>query len=309
MNFEIENPSFRLGKAIKALSDPQSYELVFHAQHQGQELISLEAIKQIVALSKEIIFPGYFGNSSVSASNMKFHVGVNVEKLYNLLKTQIQRGFCFCCLQQTSSDCKDCNASADAIAMAFIEKLPSIREKLAKDAQSTFQYDPASKSIGEVIFAYPSIKALANYRIAHELHLLEVPIIPRIITEMAHSETGIDIHPGATIGEYFTIDHGTGIVIGETCIIGNRVRLYQGVTLGAKSFPTTETGEPMRVPRHPVVEDNVIIYAGATILGRVTIGHDSVIGGNVWVTYSLPPHSQLAQRKARDMVFSDGGGI
>lgn len=300
--------SYRLGKAIKSLADPQSYELVFHQQRAGQDMVSVDAIAEMVELCKAILFPGFFGNTSVSSSNLKFYIGVNIDKLYLLLKTQIHRGFCFSCTT-SNHECKECFKDADQIALAFIEILPELREKLAKDAQSTFKYDPAAKSLGEVILAYPSIKALTHYRIANALYKLDVPIIPRMITEMAHSETGVDIHPGATIGEYFTIDHGTGIVIGETSIIGNNVRLYQGVTLGAKSFPTDEKGEPMRIARHPIVEDNVTIYSGATILGRVTIGRGSVIGGNVWVTYSLPPNSQVVQRKAKEALFYDGGGI
>jgi serine O-acetyltransferase len=309
MNSEINNTSsFRLGKAIKSLAEPQSYELVFHQQHSGQNLISLASIYEIMQLCKEILFPGYFCDSSVNAANMKFYIGVNTDKLFQLLKSQIYRGFCFNCNPNTEIGCK-CPDNAEQIALDFIEQMPVIREKLAKDAQSTYKYDPAAQSLGEVIFAYPSIKALIHHRIAHTLYTLNVPIIPRIISEMAHSETGIDIHPGATIGENFTIDHGTGIVVGETAIIGNNVRIYQGVTLGAKSFPTTEKGEPMRILRHPIVEDDVTIYAGATILGRVTIGRGSVIGGNVWVTYSLPPNSNVVQRKAREALYADGGGI
>ena len=160
-----------------------------------------------------------------------------------------------------------------------------------------------------MIFCYPAIISMIHYRVAHELLLLGIPVIPRIITELAHSATGIDIHPGAQIGEYFSIDHGTGVVIGETCIIGNRVRLYQGVTLGAKSFTLDERGLPVNVPRHPILEDNVIVYSNSTILGRITIGHDSVIGGNVWQTSSVPPHSRVLQQKAVASVFTDGLGI
>ena len=165
---------------------------------------------------------------------------------------------------------------------------------LATDVQAAFAGDPAAKNPGETIFCYPSIKAVTNYRIAHELYLLGVPLIPRIITEMAHSATGIDIHPGATIGESFFIDHGTGTVIGETCIIGRNVRLYQGVTLGAKSFPKGENGHLVKgIARHPIVEDNVTIYSGATILGRITIGEGAVIGGNVWVVDDVPPGTKI----------------
>ena len=161
---------------------------------------------------------------------------------------------------------------------------------------AAFNGDPAAKSYGEIIFCYPTIRALTNYRVANQLLKLGVPLIPRILSEMAHSETGIDIHPGAEIGESFTIDHGTGVVIGETCIIGKNVKLYQGVTLGAKSFPLDENGNPIKgIPRHPIVEDNVVIYAGATILGRITVGANSTIGGNLWVTNNVPSNSKLIQ--------------
>jgi serine O-acetyltransferase len=194
--------------------------------------------------------------------------------------------------------------------MEFMSRLPKIRHLLSTDVQAGYLGDPAAKGYGEVIFCYPSIRALTNYRIAHELLNLNVPIIPRIITEMAHSETGIDIHPGAKIGDFFMIDHGTGVVIGETCIIGNHVKLYQGVTLGAKSFPVDNDGNPMKgIPRHPIVEDNVIIYAEATILGRIRIGKKSIIGGNVWITKDIPPNSKIVQNRAMESYFSEGAGI
>jgi len=180
---------------------------------------------------------------------------------------------------------------------------------LSTDIKATFDGDPAAHNYGEVIFCYPSIRAVFNYRIAHELLKLGIPIIPRVISELAHSETGIDIHPGAQIGEYFSIDHGTGVVIGETCIIGNHVRLYQGVTLGAIRFRLDENGLPMKVPRHPILEDNVVVYANANILGRITIGKDSTIGGNVWLTNSIPPGSRILQQKAIVSSFFDGSGI
>lgn len=175
-----------------------------------------------------------------------------------------------------------------------------MRKKLATDVEAAYNGDPAAHSFGEVIFCYPAIKAISNYRIAHELLLLGVPLIPRIITEMAHSETGIDIHPAAEIGDHFAIDHGTGVVIGATSIIGNNVKLYQGVTLGAKSFPLDEEGKPIKgIPRHPILEDNVIVYSNATILGRITVGRDATVGGNIWVTEDVPPRSRIVQTKAK----------
>ena len=170
----------------------------------------------------------------------------------------------------------------------------------SEDVEAAYNGDPAAESYGEVIFCYPAIKAISNYRIAHELLELGVPLIPRIITEMAHSETGIDIHPAAKIGSYFTIDHGTGVVIGATSIIGNNVKLYQGVTLGAKSFPLDADGKPIKgIPRHPILEDNVIVYSNATILGRITIGHDATVGGNIWVTENVPAGARIVQTKAK----------
>lgn len=195
--------------------------------------------------------------------------------------------------------CPKCVTKPPEAAYNFLLALPEIRRLLALDAEAAYEGDPAAVSRGETIFCYPSIRTMINYRVAHQLHKLEVPLIPRIITEMAHSETGIDIHPEAEIGERFFIDHGTGTVVGATCIIGNNVKLYQNVTLGAKSFPLNENGNPIKgIPRHPVIKDNVIIYSGATILGRVTIGENSVIGGNVWLTHSVPPNSKIVVNRA-----------
>jgi len=204
------------------------------------------------------------------------------------LLEQIYRVLCFECFSDETG-CAECKEKADKAVFSLISSLPEIRRLLLTDVEAAYEGDPAAKSIDEVILCYPSIKALTNYRIAHELYKQDIPLNPRFITEMAHAETGIDIHPGAEIGERFFMDHGTGIVIGETCIIGKSVKIYQGVTLGAKSFPLNEGGMPVKnIPRHPIVEDNVIIYAGATILGRVRIGHDSVIGSNAFVTHDIP---------------------
>ena len=182
------------------------------------------------------------------------------------------------------------------VADAVVNKIPTLREVLQCDVEAAYNGDPAAHDYAEIIICYPVIKALINYRLAHELYMLNVPMLPRILTEMAHSETGIDINPGATIGKYFTIDHGTGVVIGETCIIGDNVKLYQGVTLGAKSFPLDEDGNPIKgIARHPIIEDNVIVYSNSTILGRITIGKNVVIGGNVWVTKDVPAGSKIVQ--------------
>ena len=185
--------------------------------------------------------------------------------------------------------------SSQAIAINILKALPGIRKLIDGDIRAAYEGDPAAKSFEEIVLSYPSIEAVSIYRIAHLIHGLGVPVIPRIMTEYAHKNTGIDIHPGADIGDHFFIDHGTGVVIGETCTIGDSVKLYQGVTLGAKSFPLDEDGRPIKgIKRHPDIEDNVVIYSGATILGGDTrIGHDSVIGGNVWLTHSVPPYSTV----------------
>jgi len=211
----------------------------------------------------------------------------------DLLQEQIYNGLCF-----EVERCCDSKDRASEIAIAFINKVPHIKYLLSTDVKAILDGDPAAKSPSEIIFCYPAIHAILYQRVAHELLKLGVPVIPRIITEMAHSDTGIDIHPGAQIGEYFSIDHGTGVVIGQTAIIGNHVRLYQGVTLGAKSFTLDEEGLPLDVPRHPIIEDYVTIYSNASILGRITIGHGSVIGGNIWLTHSVPPNSKVLQTRA-----------
>ena len=197
----------------------------------------------------------------------------------------------------------------ERIVPAMLAALPEIRRQLGTDLIAAYQGDPAAKSPDEVILCYPAFTAIATYRLAHVLYVEKVPYIPRVMTEYAHRLTGIDIHPGAQIGESFAIDHGTGVVIGETSIIGNGVTLYQGVTLGAKSFKYDEQGNMLNIPRHPIIEDNVTVYSNASILGRITIGHHSVIGGNIWLTHSVPPYSRILQSKAVDAGFQDGAGI
>ena len=197
----------------------------------------------------------------------------------------------------------------ERVAGQLLERLPELRRRLGTDVKAVFDGDPAAASYEEVILCYPALVAMTHYRFAHALLQLGVPILPRLISEAAHSATGIDIHPGAEIGEYFSIDHGTGVVIGETCVIGDHVRLYQGVTLGAKSFKFDAAGNILREPRHPILEDRVVVYSNSSILGRVRIGHDSVIGGNVWQTTDLPPCSRVVQGRASISTFEDGGGI
>lgn len=272
-------------------------------------LPSIEQVERIVNLVKDIIFPDYMGKRQSDESIRSYHIGECVVELNRRLIKQIAHGLQFCEDCEAISTKEKAYEEANRLALAFIDELPEIKRLLYTDVKAMFDNDPAAPNFGEVIFCYPVVNAMTHYRIAHKLHELKVPVIPRIITEQAHSKTGIDIHPGATIGEYFAIDHGTGVVIGETCIIGNHVTLYQGVTLGAKSFKYDENGNMLNVPRHPIIEDHVTVYSNASILGRITIGHDSVIGGNIWVTHSVPPYSRIQQSKAVDVAFQDGAGI
>lgn len=272
-------------------------------------LPSVEQVKQIVTLVKRIIFPDYFNKRQPNETIRSYHIGGHMEELYKLLVRQIAYGLQFCENCEALSSKQRAYEEGERLALDFINDLPEIKRILYTDIQAMFDSDPAATNYGEVIFCYPVVNAMTHYRIAHKLHELKVPVIPRIITEQAHSKTGIDIHPGATIGEFFAIDHGTGVVIGETCKIGNHVTLYQGVTLGAKSFKYDEQGNILNVPRHPIIEDYVTVYSNASILGHITIGHHSVIGGNIWVTNDVPPYSRIQQSKAVDVAFSGGLGI
>ena len=265
---------------------------------------SAKSLYKIVELARSILFPGYFGNSTINSHTITYHIGVNVENLFDLLTDQIQAGLCFGQENNNNENTNNnepCRETAALLAARFISKLPEMRRILATDVEAAYYGDPAATCFGEIISCYPAIRAISNYRIAHELLILGVPLIPRYITEMAHSETGIDIHPGAKIGHHFTIDHGTGVVIGATSIIGNNVKLYQGVTLGAKSFPLDNNGNPIKgIPRHPILEDDVIVYSNATILGRVTIGKGATVGGNIWVTENVPAGARIVQRKTKE---------
>lgn len=261
-----------------------------------QPLPSRDAVIRIVESLRSVIFPGYFGTSELDADSMRYHVGATLDRVSRELQEQIKRGVCFVCTEPPDK-CTKCEDRSHGMSEAFIESLPEVQRLLMTDVLGAYEGDPAATSPDEAIFCYPGVVAITSFRIAHSLHELGVPLIPRIITEHAHAITGIDIHPGATIGEKFFIDHGTGVVIGETSRLGKNVRIYQGVTLGAKSFPLDEHGNPIKgIDRHPIVEDDVIIYSGATILGRVTIGKGSIIGGNVWLLDSVPPNSRVVQR-------------
>ncbi len=253
---------------------------------------------------KEILYPGYRRRDGLHLGNVTYHVGDLIDRLHDTLTSQIGRALRHeaikagqCGLHETH----DFEAQGQAKAMAFLEQLPALRKVLAMDVQAAYDGDPACKSLDEVIFCYPGLEAITVYRLAHVLHTLNIPLIPRMMTEWAHSRTGIDIHPGATIGHYFFIDHGTGVVVGETTEIGEWVKLYQGVTLGALSFTTDGEGNLVRgTKRHPTIEDRVVVYANATILGGNTrVGHDSVIGSSVWLTRSVAPGSVVAMESPK----------
>jgi serine O-acetyltransferase len=268
-----------------------------------------DAVIECVDAFRSIFFPGYFGTPDLHDESLHYYVGSTLDRTLRVLTEQVRRGIAFA-ERHDFETCAHCWARATAATNTFMARLPEVRRLLALDVEAAYEGDPALTSRDEAIFSYPGIFAVTNYRLAHELHVLGVPLIPRMITEHAHTITGVDIHPGAAIGEKFFIDHATGVVIGETCIIGNGVRIYQGVTLGAKSFPLDAQGNPIKgIPRHPIVEDDVVIYSGATILGRVTIGRGSSIGGNVWLTRGVPPQSRIAVGEVRDMGYEDGGGI
>ncbi|MCP4150493.1 MAG: serine acetyltransferase [bacterium] len=299
-----------LEKVVNELCEPDSYGQVMYRDIHDVAMPSVRELGQIVDELRTVLFPGYFCDTDINRENISFYTGATVARVTGLLTKQLNSGFCVACFHDDNNFCSSCDTRARKSAIDFISTLPKIRRLLATDVKAAYIGDPASKDMNEVIYCYPSIKALTSFRIAHELHALSVPLIPRIITEMAHSETGIDIHPAAQIGETFFIDHGTGTVIGATSIIGKNVRIYQGVTLGAKSFPLDKDGNPMKgIPRHPIVEDDVIIYSGATILGRITIGKGAVIGGNVWVTNRVAPGARVMQPLPKQSFFEGGGGI
>jgi serine O-acetyltransferase len=291
-----------LAETVKVLSQITPTEK--RMKTEGGKQPSIIVIERIIDLLKQIIFPGYFGAEIKSKESRFYHVGASIEALEKDLREQICLSF------KSFKDEVVCEDDSDKIALEFINQIPEIKRVLYTDIEAMSVADPAVTAYGEIIFCYPIIQVMLNYRVAHALLKLGVPVLPRIMTEMAHSKTGIDIHPGAQIGEYFSIDHGTGVVIGETCIIGNHVTLYQGVTLGAKKFTYNEHGVPVNTPRHPILEDNVTVYSNSSILGRITIGHDTVVGGNIWLTESVKPYSKIVQQRAMsETLFTDGAGI
>ncbi len=258
-----------------------------------------EVILSILDNLFEIIFPGYFWEENLSPESLRYHTGHKLDKLREKLTEQVYRATLHECQRRDQKECAHCREFAESVSKDLLEFIPELRRLLSLDVEAAYEGDPAAKSYDEVIFSYPCLYAITVYRIANFLTRNGVILLPRIMTEYAHNHTGIDIHPGASIGESFFIDHGTGVVIGETTVIGDNVKIYQGVTLGAMSFPRDEKGNLIRGrKRHPTIEDNVVIYAHATILGGdTTIGEDSVIGGNVWLTESVPPRTKIIMKE------------
>jgi serine O-acetyltransferase len=306
-----EGSSWTLGPVVDALGVANAEILRGRRRKFGQRALPSRATIEAIFLDlRAALFPGHFGASDLSDEGLQYYVGYTLDAALMALQEQVRRGLLFACAHGGEGDCEACARQAIPLTQRFGARLPAVRALLGSDARAAYEGDPAATSADEALLCYPGLSAVIHHRIAHELYALGVPLVPRILAEVAHGATGIDIHPGARIGGSFFIDHGTGVVIGETCVIGQRVRIYQGVTLGAKSFPTDDEGLPIKgIPRHPIVEDDVIIYAGATILGRITIGRGSSIGGNVWLTHSVAPGSRVSQAQPRQELFDGGSGI
>ena len=306
------NPSLDLAAIVAQLRDVR--EQWRHAQKRprdigGRELPSREALSAIALALRGALFPMRLGPPDLRQESEDYYVGHTLDAVLSALLTQVRLELRYHA-RHDSDALVDTDARSLEVVRDFGAALPGIRALLDSDVLAAFHGDPAARSVDEVLLCYPGVHAMIHHRIAHELYMLGVPLLARLVAELAHGETGIDIHPGATIGPGFFIDHGTGVVIGETALIGRNVRLYQAVTLGAKRFATDDDGHLQKGgARHPIVEDEVVIYAGATILGRVTIGHGSTIGGNVWLTRSVPPGSRIAQASTRDDSVVDGATV
>lgn len=279
------------------IADCNDRECYTHVDY--EPIPSKECVIEIIDRVREILFPGYFTRGKIDPVNLRYSMGKSTATLFDMLSEQICRSIRHDCFRYNQA-CSECEEQGHRVALRLLEDIPAIRKTLATDVRASYDGDPAAKSYDEIIFSYPGIYAMTVYRVAHKLVQYGVPLLPRIMTEHAHSVTGIDIHPGAEIGESFVIDHGTGVVIGETTEIGKNVRIYQGVTLGALSLPK-DAGDKFRgKKRHPTIEEDVIIYSGATILGGDTvIGARAVIGGNVWLTESVPPDTTVVMETPR----------
>lgn len=278
-----------LGQTVQLLSNISASEL-HHYGIDGVPFPSVPELREIIELCRSVLFPGYYGKSVLDGS-VQYHIGVALDRIHEKLRKQILAGMAF---THQEGEVAPLREAACSKAQTFVEQLPALRDLLQTDVVAMYRNDPAAHNLGEVILCYPGMRAITNYRIGHALERLDVPLIPRMITELAHSETGIDIHPGADIGHSFAIDHGTGVVIGATAILGHNVTLYQGVTLGAKNFPQEEDGSLVKgIARHPILGNHVVVYANATILGRIQIGDNSTIGGNIWLTKDVPAGTKL----------------
>jgi serine O-acetyltransferase len=272
---------------------------------------SREAIAEVLGDLRAVLFPTHFGVPVFSPESARHALGARLDRIERALAEQAWRGFGFACDHLGNrAKCGDCAERARKAARALLGRLPAVRALLESDVRAAYDGDPAASFVDETLLCYPGVAAIMHHRIAHELHRLRVPIVPRMIADLSRASTGIDIHPGAEIGGSFFIDHGAGVVIGETCAIGARVRIYQGVTLGARGFPGDDGGVPIKgLLRHPIVEDDVVIYAGATILGRIRIGKGATIGGNVWITRDVAPGARVTQVQPRQDTFEQGAAI
>lgn len=303
----LEDAEWDLNRIVTRLKQSREVRDGVEAQRGHRQLPSRRALVRVAEGLTAALFPAHFGPSELGCEPIDYFVGHTLARALRLLEAQVLRELHFAEATRADHDFKE---RARDITRAFADRLPCVHDVLESDVRAAYEGDPAARSRDEALFCYPGITAVLYHRLAHELYALQLPLLSRIIAEIAHGETGIDIHPGATIGGRFFIDHGTGVVIGETAIVGSNVRIYQGVTLGAKTFPVDEDGRLRKgVDRHPVVEDDVVIYAGATILGRIVIGRGSTIGGNVWVTRSVPPGSHVTQARASSESFEAGSGI
>lgn len=284
---DYESSAYDNGDNVGRVIDRET-QLLFRTVDHSIAMPSSNAIGEMMTKLHSVVFNDFDCCCEVSEDRLR-------RMLYDIYITLFEQTD----IALSLGDATDNSTSARRLALQFSSQLHELRRVIFTDVHAIMHNDPAARSPHEVITSYPAIKALLHYRTAHMLLNLGAPLLPRMITEQAHSETGIDIHPGARIGEYFGIDHGTGVVIGETCIIGTHVTLYQGVTLGARNFEYDDNGKPMNVARHPIIEDNVTIYSNTSVLGRITVGHDTVIGGNVWLTHSVAPYSHIVQSKSR----------
>ncbi len=281
-------------RIVQGCDDTRCYSHIDYEQ-----LPSRMAVIGIIDRFREVLFPGYFSQARLDPVNLPYHIGQTVAELFDMLAEQITRSIRHECFKN-ALDCSDCTERGYRHGLELIEAVPQLQDTLSGDIVAAYEGDPAAKSYEEIIFSYPGMLAITVHRIAHRLHRMKIPLLPRMMTEYVHGETGIDIHPGADIGERFVIDHGTGVVIGETAEIGDNVRIYQGVTIGALSVPKDRSDEMRNKKRHPTIGEDVVIYSGATLLGGDTVvGARSVIGGNVWITESVPPDTTVLLESPR----------